>query len=394
MAELDSMRNAADISIDSLMKSLSSKDHTRHLNAVEINRLFEDFGTLLDYDRVLSSQLQNTKTQFTSAERLAAAKLLRSAAFYDRSFQHNGRIRRALDRGELGNNIPKNILQKSREFLYSVSVRKKLLNHSAAAKPDAADSILMQLPSTNFMKEAYADFYRKNDRLKNAFYYSFTFAGSVLFNTTEAENRKRRIKKRKTAVQLQAYVHPYDILLSKSNNHMAGKVIPGYFGHVAIWMGDEMPGKGKRVRKFFNADKNKQVGINKKRMEEALRSGVRISSLKDFADGDVFLIMRLRELTPEQQKCIQTNACKQLNKSYDFNFDIESPDKVNCTELIYLSCDFIKWKVSPFMGRYTIFPDDLLKTALSDERFEIVVLLKDGQLIEHPKLTLLNELMK
>ena len=83
-----------------------------------------------------------------------------------------------------------------------------------------------------------------------------------------------------------------------------------------------------------------------------------------------------------------------MGKSYDFNFDIESSDKVNCTELIYLAFDFIDWKVRYFMDRYTLFPDDLLLTALDNNNFEIPALLKNGELLVKPDSAYIRSLLK
>jgi hypothetical protein len=58
---------------------------------------------------------------------------------------------------------------------------------------------------------------------------------------------------------------------------------------------------------------------------------------------------------------------------------------VNCTELIYLAFDFINWKTHYYMGRYTIYPDDILTTALNDsQRFKIVALLENNTISENP----------
>jgi hypothetical protein len=85
---------------------------------------------------------------------------------------------------------------------------------------------------------------------------------------------------------------------------------------------------------------------------------------------------------------------KQMNKSYDYNFDIESSDKINCTELVYLAYDFINWKERYYLGRYTLFPDDLLITALNNRNFEIVARISDGEVIRNPDLELLRNIVE
>jgi hypothetical protein len=47
------------------------------------------------------------------------------------------------------------------------------------------------------------------------------------------------------------------------------------------------------------------------------------------------------------------------------------------------------------MGRYTLFPDDLLLTALDNESpFEIVAMMKKGEMIIHPEKDYLRSLLK
>ena len=129
-------------------------------------------------------------------------------------------------------------------------------------------------------------------------------------------------------------------------------------------------------------------------MAEALRSGVQLSNLIEYADGEIYLILRLRSLSDMQKQSIAENTMKQLHKRYDFNFDIESPDMVNCTELVYLGFDFVDWKVRRYMSRFTLFPDDLLLTALGDPNFEIVALLKNGEIIMNPDTPYLRSVLK
>ena len=67
---------------------------------------------------------------------------------------------------------------------------------------------------------------------------------------------------------------------------------------------------------------------------------------------------------------------------------------VNCTELVYLGYDFMDWKVRRYMSRYTLFPDDLVLTALDNPKFEIVALLKNGELFMNPSPDYLRSLLK
>ena len=129
-------------------------------------------------------------------------------------------------------------------------------------------------------------------------------------------------------------------------------------------------------------------------MVEALRSGVKVSSLEEFADGEVYAIIRIKNLTTEQKAQIIESTRQQIGKPYDFNFDIESSEAITCTELVFLANDFIDWKVRHTFGRFTLSPDDLLNTAIENELFEIPVFFTKTKIIENPDPAFLRSKLK
>lgn len=128
-------------------------------------------------------------------------------------------------------------------------------------------------------------------------------------------------------------------------------------------------------------------------MAEALRSGVKISTLRDFADGEIFLIIRFKSLSDQLKPNILSNIRKQLGKDYDFNFDIELPEAITCTELVYLAYDFVDWKTRYTWSRFTLSPDDLALTALTDSQFEFPVFIENGKALTDPDKKFLQTLV-
>jgi hypothetical protein len=397
LIQLDSNRIPQDRLADSLLQIISNRKRSHlHLNASEINQIYKNFSEQLDYDRVFNSFLHRDsrhKERLSSSQRIAGLRLLQSAQTYHSSYQKNKEIRRVINRGDAGNNIPPNIIRKSQYFLYSPSIRKKLYSSNYINEPDSIDIQINKLQKTNCWTSFSEHVFQKNDRLYATIHVIIPYMGSYLFGNTIGLYHKNSAQ-RKYAIQLSSLIQPNDILLMKSENHLTDKFIPGYFGHAAIWLGPGKFKKGKENHISDNKDKPKKINIQKKYIIEALRSGVQLSSLKKFADGEVFLILRMKSLSPQQMINVRENALRQLHKKYDFNFDIESPDLIFCTELVYLTYDFIDWKVQYDMGRYTIFPDDILISIMDDDRFEIVSLLKSGKVILHPDKGLLQELLK
>ena len=369
------------------------KNPGQYLKAAELNQLYSTFGQQLDFDRYYNSLLRKEEIRYDSLSETqctVAAYLLNSAAEYDRSYQRNARVRRILNRGNQGNNIPKHTLQKSNNFLYSIFVRNSIASCKNVTLNSETDSLFNALPQTNVFKALKHWLHQGNDRV-NDLVYDASHAGSYAFgNTVGAFNQKRDQKK--SAEMLLPYLKPFDIIVSKSPQHLTDQFIPGYFGHSAIWFGDDIS----KRRYLHNVKIYNQILAKtaRKSMVEALRSGVKVSSLEEFADGEVYAIIRIKNLTTEQKAQIIESTRQQIGKPYDFNFDIESSEAITCTELVFLANDFIDWKVRHTFGRFTLSPDDLLNTAIENELFEIPVFFTKTKIIENPDPAFLRSKLK
>jgi len=365
--------------VDSLLLVISEeKRQGYYLRACEINQLYDYFGKQLKNDRYYNEVLTKNpiRTDSLSNEQYqAVVELLTSARYYQNTYQKERKVRRILNRGDRGNNIPVEILAKSRNFLYSPSVRKTLESNFLRYYSPEMDRLFNQLPETNTCIALNNRAFRNNDRLHTFFYNSVYFGSYAVGNSIglfhESTNRKQN------ADILRSKLQPFDLVLMKSSRHLTDQFIPGYFGHVGIWLGNELAAqlRGKAMVKD---------SIKGRAMVEVLRSGVKISTLRDFADGEIFLIVRPKNLSGELKRKILSNIRKQLGKDYDFNFDIESSEAVTCTELVYLSYDFIDWKTRHVWLRVTLSPDDLVITALTNPQFEIPVLVENGVITNHP----------
>lgn len=374
---------------DSLLQIILAQQQRRKLiNAQEINQLYSGFGEQLNADRYYHSLLQASSltTDSLSPEQYdAVVELLASAASYERVYQPNEHIRRSMNRGDKGNSIPKLTLQKSRNFLYSPSIRKTINAQHERLKTAKTDSLLSLLPETNFRKAVYHRVFRQNDRI-HSFMYNSVYAGSYVVGNTIGIFHEDTDRKPNSDL-LRTWLRPFDLVVMKSPHHFTDQFIPGYFGHVGIWLGDGIIAQ-------LNNQITEKKDSTERAMIEALRSGVQISTLDEFVDGEIFLIMRLSKFTNRQKDLIVSNVRKQLSKDYDFNFDIESPEAITCTELVYLSYDFIDWQFRYTMSRYTISPDDLVQTAIKSKQFEFPVLIKNGIVFIQPDTTRIQSLIR
>jgi len=87
-------------------------------------------------------------------------------------------------------------------------------------------------------------------------------------------------------------------------------------------------------------------------------------------------------------------AFRQVGKEYDFNFDVDTTDKIVCSELAYVSIPSIEWPTERQVGRHTISPDNVAQMARKSVPLELVLFYRDGKLVEEARqLSLMNDLL-
>ena len=94
---------------------------------------------------------------------------------------------------------------------------------------------------------------------------------------------------------------------------------------------------------------------------EAVRPGVRLNSVQGFMNIDSFMQIRKEDGLSSPDILIDqiTRGLDQMGKPYDFNFDVETLDKIVCSELIYIIFGNVHWPTKYRFGRATISPDDV-----------------------------------
>jgi uncharacterized protein YycO len=185
-----------------------------------------------------------------------------------------------------------------------------------------------------------------------------------------------------------------DILLEKTPFRLTDKFIPGHWGHAAIWIGteDELKNLGiwehPLVKQYHQPIKENHLVV------EALRPGVQMSALQQFLNIDDLAILRNTKLDKKElaERIILT--LRQIGKEYDFNFDVETTDKIVCSELIYVVYTGISWPTEKTLGRFTISPDNVGLKALDGDPLTLIALFHDGKSVTHKPLELMSQLME
>jgi hypothetical protein len=222
---------------------------------------------------------------------------------------------------------------------------------------------------------------------------------SGLFGNTLGlyESRKGKLYGDTTArINIQAHLKPLDILLEKTPFRLTDKLIPGHFGHVAIWTGTKAElidigiWEDLLVKPHEDEISSPENAASKDEHQiiEALRSGVQLSTLDHFMNIDDFAI--LRPVFKEETKVALTKealimAFRQVGKKYDFNFDVNTTDKIVCSELAYVSFPSMDWPTEKTLGRHNISPDNVAKLAWNNLPLELIIFYHDGQLVDDDK---------
>ncbi|WP_459679121.1 YiiX/YebB-like N1pC/P60 family cysteine hydrolase [Vibrio comitans] len=184
-----------------------------------------------------------------------------------------------------------------------------------------------------------------------------------------------------------------DILLEKTPFRLTDKVIPGYWGHAAVWVGNEQELRELGIWQHPVVVKYHEQIQQGHLVAEALRSGVQLSTLDHFMNVDDLALIRVTNQTKTQKQQVIINTLRQIGKEYDFNFDVETTDKIVCSQLVYIAYSDINWSTDRVAGRYTISPDAIAKQALSNERVELELLYLNSNKVEQDLLPQMSQVL-
>lgn len=212
---------------------------------------------------------------------------------------------------------------------------------------------------------------------------AFTFVNSKVFGNAVGlvEFRKGRLadlsaQERKS---IEAAMEPLDILLEKTPFRLTDKFIPGHYGHVAVWAGNEEQLKALGVWDHPAVAKYQRDIRQGRRIVEALRPGVEINTLEHFLNIDDLLVLRHPTISTEEKREFVIRLFQQVGKEYDFNFDVETDRRIVCSELAYVVYHNIPWPTSKTLGRYTISPDNVAVKAVDGGPLMPVLIYRDGR---------------
>lgn len=178
-------------------------------------------------------------------------------------------------------------------------------------------------------------------------------------------------------------LQPGDILLEKTPFTLTDKTIPGHFGHAAIYVGTYSQIDALGMQDLPVVKQHLEKLRDGSGVVEALRNGVQLNRLSEFMNIDDFAVLRLKNLSIEQQKNAVKIALSNVGKRYDFNFDVNTTETIVCSELVYIAYPQVDFVTKRVLDSYTISPDDIAMQAGEDAQYPLglVLFAHDGKLV-------------
>lgn len=286
--------------------------------------------------------------------------------------------------------------------------------------PDVEENLNQQILNSvfyNYMKKeglvsiAWSDKYDQHKKnaedaitfTKNLVTFGVSFTFGNIVGSLNKEDRTGDLLKLPVAEKqyIKTKLKPFDILLEKTPFKRTDSFIPGYYGHVAIYLGTKEQLTAEGLWNYLNPKMKAQIEKGEtilealryderyKPLSEEWMKGVQLNSLEHFLNIDELLVIRSRtEFTSLQKNKFMKNAVEQFGKKYDFNFDTQSKDKIVCSELAFVVIrdDAIEWPNEKSVGRFTISPDHVMTMAFPGKPFQPVLIYdKNGERKENTK---------
>lgn len=208
---------------------------------------------------------------------------------------------------------------------------------------------------------------------------------SMIFGNTVGlvESRRGKLHGRTdVAMKLADQLQAGDILVERTPFRLTNSFIPGRWGHAALWVGTEPELRALGIWNNPLVQPHQDSIQAGDRVLEALRSGVNLNTLERFLNVDDLVVLRLAKPTPAEKAEAILQGLRQIGKRYDFNFDVETRDRIGCAELLYHAYGQIDWPTHKQLGRSVIIPDDITARALGDTPLTAVSLYTDGTRVD------------
>ena len=382
----------------------------------ELNEIIEKYQYLVD-----DADGYSEKERFELVMTTLSAMLLR----YDNyliayiNYENHSKLRQLLNDEDSAYDIPKDTLQEMTDTYNALSLREQVTkmidfyDENIQVFEEVDESYFLYLRMMIEQSPSYMlGFNKDTDYLLtnlNSLYTDIIDIGEdgISLATNElsktlgnsagmVETRKGKLyEDEAVAEHVRSVIQAGDILLEKTPFRLTDKLIPGHWGHAAVYTGTEA-----ELRVLGIWDDPIVVPYHQeieegKLIDEALRDGIQLNTIEHFINVDDLAIMHdhTESDTAKAERIILT--LRQLGKEYDFNFDIETSDKIVCSELVYTTSIQIDWETEELVGIHTISPDNVAKKSIeASSIFDITLLYHDGEEVTTDKKEIMRTLLE
>ena len=178
------------------------------------------------------------------------------------------------------------------------------------------------------------------------------------------------------ADQIQGLLQPGDVLAVRKEYALTTYFLPGYWPHVALYLGSAVPDCEAARRESLEPFLQRlgKTALRPGIVLESMRDGVHFRSLSSPFGSDSIVVMRPQLAAADVREAL-TRSLNHHGKPYDFAFDFTRSDRLVCTEVVYRAFDGIGSMHLPLVqriGRPTLSGDDLIGMAVASRAFDAV----------------------
>ena len=170
--------------------------------------------------------------------------------------------------------------------------------------------------------------------------------------------------------RLRSRLRPGDVLLMRNDSRVTAAILPGFWIHAAIFLGDksDLERLGLKTHPYLEKHWNRipepsgPLGI----VIEALAPRVKLNPLDKCLCADHVVALR-SSLSDTEIAAAIGEAFGHFDKPYDFEFDFNSSARIVCTGLVYRcyqSRGSVAFSLTKRLGRFTLTGDDIIAYAL------------------------------
>jgi hypothetical protein len=164
-------------------------------------------------------------------------------------------------------------------------------------------------------------------------------------------------------------LQPLDLIVLRNAGRKSGRIIPGHFSHVAVYLGTEA--ELRRAGLWHDAalaPHRAAIRAGRVFVQSDIR-GVVLSPVRDALNTDAAAILRPQG---DDRHARLAELVGQIGLPFDTSFDLRTADRVSCTQLVQQNLPEMGFPVRVVYGRPLVLPDDIAARALRRSGLSLV----------------------